>query len=250
MDSKLYEPYASTRWRKNRFKQLQLAATNDYHILTIINPPLGENYISRLPDELLNEIIGLAVRSSDRRYPTTYTPALISSVVCKRFNQLAVPFLYHDIDFNTNSEGHIIPPGFMASRLHRTIKENPSLRPLCRSLNITVDSVKLSAEDFHIAVELLFWLKNVRSFMINGGFLYGMETWPMLYHAFKYMPLITELSINRRYSNLILSPILAIKLPNLQSLRLSGVEEALPETSPRSLYVVSETQQVSFSSLP
>jgi hypothetical protein len=246
METQLYVPY-SKPWRTQKFIQLLLSKTKDNVLSTVVPArELRKTYIFRLPDELLNEVVRLALPLSEHSSAKTYTPALILAVICKRFNQLAIPLLYHDIHFDNSSRGRAtVPPQFMANKLHRTMKNNPALRLLCRSLRISVHESDLTAEDFHVAVELLFWLKNVKSFGVHGGFTYDMETWPMLYHAFKSMPLITKLAISRCHFTLSQSPILAIKLPNLQSLKLHGVGQ--PTGLPSSSYVLSQVQQVSYS---
>jgi hypothetical protein len=185
-------------------------------------------HILQLPDESLDNILELAVATTEKYSLTKrYTTALVLSVVCKRFGRLARPLLYHTISFDADPSAEkwsLVPPTLAATQLHSVMKNNPTCRFLCKELNINLANLnKDRLEDYDLAKELLPWLTNVRTFSITSGFDDRIYIWPILYTVFRHMTLITRLHIECWGGLLFIASICLIDLPKLKSLSLVGI---------------------------
>jgi len=237
---RLKDPVPAEVARDDGLIQYQLGASESGE-LSLIRPvvekssggfietvPTRESWILGLPDELLDGIFAIAVVPSDNTWPRKhYACALAISAVSKRFHRIIKSFLYHTARF-PNSCG-IVPPCRPAIRFHRTMKDNTSLRPLCKALDVYVSDIPgpKSMCDYDLANDLLSWLPNVKSFALQGGFGSGKarHTWALIQRAVEHMPLIENFTLHREdLSGLIVPPIIQhLNLPNLKKLTLNGI---------------------------
>ncbi|KAK0387212.1 hypothetical protein NLU13_5525 [Sarocladium strictum] len=100
------------------------------------------SHILQLPGEILTDIVLLSAPFSSStgfyhwlslRKDTT---ALALPLVCRRFHEIATPFLYQDLELDL---GDGLPSERLRSKifcLHRTLDKNPDLRRHCRALFI------------------------------------------------------------------------------------------------------------------
>jgi hypothetical protein len=228
-----------------KLKQLQLGASEDGHLqlsgpvienaiedLTadITRPwvPSGEDFLLKIPDELLSEIIAFAITPPHYEWPRNYYGrALALTKVCQRLNRLVQPHLYHSIHFENSCS--FVPPCLPTRRFYRTLKADPSLGRFCKELKIYVSDIPgvKSIHDYDLANELLCWLPNVTSFDLQGGFngANGPALWAMVQRAVKHMPLIRHVSICREdVAGLLMTPIIEhLNLPLLKTLDIHGV---------------------------
>ncbi len=184
-----------------------------------------EAFIFKLPDELLNEIFTLAIRSDAESFGKgQYASALTLSVICKRFSRIAQPLLYYNIFAGKSYGSTLVPPKRSVKLLYRTLKAYPALGKLCKRLYLGIDDVRRPGpNDFVLANDLLPWLTNVRSLNIHGGF-ESMETWPTIRNALAHMPYIDDLTISREGCGLRLIDICRyVNLPHLCNLYLHGI---------------------------
>jgi len=199
---------------------------------------MEDAFILRLPNETLSNIVDLAVLAStdlptgpDRK---RYSMAYNLSIVCRRFSQIAQPALYRTIAFsNFGNLRSIVPPMLHAIKLLRSVKANPALGRLCQHLELYVnENPDPVAGEFEVANELLPYFTKVKSFAINGGFENSQHTWPMLYSAFKNMPLISDIYITRGMWGLLFAPLYIIDLAQLRSLSINGISETAKHNYP------------------
>jgi hypothetical protein len=190
--------------------------------------PTGETFISRIPNELISEILTLVAVRPSHEWPRNYYGRVLPLVtVCKRFNRIATPLLYHTAVFE-NSCG-IVPPCLPARKFHRTVQENPILRPY-------VKAVKLYIEEFHqikslgeydIANDFMTWFPNVTSFQLQAGFANGKRkyTWPMIAKGMKHMPFMREISLCREdFDGLLICDVIEnLNIPSLRKLKIHGL---------------------------
>lgn len=145
------------------------------------NIPRAGHILLTFPDELLNDILELAVIPPpeigfDGRplwpYRTEYDGAWMRNVAltCRRFSRIMVPFIYRKKQALYNMR--LIPPEPRLELLLRTFRENPSLGLYCRELYLNVPDRKLENEsdnDCGLAQELPTFMPNIRHMFVRGG---------------------------------------------------------------------------------
>jgi hypothetical protein len=147
--------------------------------------------------------------------------------VCRRFNRIATPLLYHTAVFE-NSCG-IVPPCLPARKFHRTVHENPMLRPYVKAVKLYIEDLHdiRSLDEYDIANDFMIWFPNVTSFELQAGFANGKRkyTWPMIAEGVKHMPLIREISLHREdFDGLLICEVIQnLNIPSLRKLDISGM---------------------------
>ncbi|CZR51719.1 uncharacterized protein PAC_01596 [Phialocephala subalpina] len=189
---------------------------------SIDDPSTSGLHITNLPDEIIHEIISIAIACSHWR--TAYCEcALALSRVCKIFYRITQSLLFKNIEF---SWPHCWVPACTPVRcLYRTIGENPYLGTLCKSVSFHIPSVTVdpTLEDYVLGEELLSWLPNVTSFALRGGF-DKPYTWPFLKRAFRNLTLVKSLTLSRECWDLYLAPVCdLVQTMRLQSLTIYGI---------------------------
>jgi hypothetical protein len=185
----------------------------------------NKQYIAKIPDELLNGIFTHALQSDVGRTGVSYT-ALALSTVSRRFHRIVQPLMYSTLDL---SEHSLARPCLPIKLFHRTLKENPILGPMVRSLYAHVEYLLPntgSSADFAIGIEILNLLPNLEEFQIQGGYEYP-STWPMIKNAVANWKRINRLRLVREDFSLLMPPVceLIVATPSLTSLELHGVGE-------------------------
>jgi hypothetical protein len=191
----------------------------------------AECEIVKLPNELLHQILDLGADMSSIPWRNKcYTGIIELIAVCKRFREVGTPILYHTVHFEKGCGN--VPPCIPAKLFHRTMRENPLLRSLCKALYISIfdRAGTRSWSDYKLTNELFTWLPNVNSFTINGGFDDGHaeHTWTLIRNAIECMPFISEFSIGRTGNGgLTIPPIIEhLDLPGWKKFSVSGITGA------------------------
>jgi len=185
--------------------------------------PTSTPFITRISDELFDEIFIHAIKGSNVWGDTNYQTALALSGVSKRFHRIVQPLMYRTIHIGQHM---LAPPCRAVRQLHRTMKFNKALGSMVRALGVHVDwgvSGNISDTEFEIGRELLGWLPNVDSFMIHGGYEH-LSTWPMISNAVLNWPRLKSLLFSREDWTLGMPPVcdLILTTPNLTTLTLHG----------------------------
>jgi hypothetical protein len=186
-------------------------------------PPLGTPFITRISDELLDEIFVHAIKSSGGWGVNIYHTALALSQVSKRFHRIVQPLMYRTIQLGEHS---LVRPCRVVKQLHKTIKCNPALGSMVRTLRAHVEwglRADYADADFQFASELLGWLPNVESFDLQGGYEHP-SAWPMISNAVKNWHRLKSLLFSREDWTLKMPPIcdLVLTTPSLTTLDLHG----------------------------
>jgi hypothetical protein len=98
--------------------------------------PPKKNFLFQLPDEILAQIIELAIIENDsedrvlRRKVCHSRLGRILTKVCHRLRRLARPLLLRDIRIEYPNQ--VVPPSISIKNLHRTLRDRPHLRKHCR----------------------------------------------------------------------------------------------------------------------
>ena len=126
-----------------------------------------------------------------------YQETLTLIRVCKRFNQVATPYLYSSLHFDCESPRWSKFPAHARKRLHRTLKENPSLWPMCKKLRIEHQD-NPHPSNVYEALDLATWLSETRSLVVtvHGGIGSFQEAWSIVARALNHMPKLTELGFH------------------------------------------------------
>jgi hypothetical protein len=219
-------------------RQLLLGATQDGQ-LCILPPsisvdgrkdaPLDTPFITKIPDELLDEIFTHALKNEFRRTEFNKT-ALVLSTVSKHFHRIVQPHMYRTIHLSGHS---LVPPCLVIKQFHRTIKGNRALGSMVKTLLIHVECFNIRSEaEFMIGIELLGLVPNVESFYLHGGYEYP-STWPMIRNAVGNWPRIRHVQLSREDFSLLMAPVceLVIATPSLSTLKLDGVSTPDPRNS-------------------
>lgn len=221
--------------------------------------------ILRLPDELLGNIIEIAtafhrpnirihhVLAFHRSLGSTLQCQTILALVCRRFNQIVTPMMYCHISIFIRS--HHLPRKRQeeaACKLHRTLRANPSLWPLCRTLLVNFEGFFRSVKsgyverDYHIATDLVIWLTSTEEvhFEISDNSNIG-DAWTLAQLVLKHMPRLKGLALSDPSNHSIqLSHVyralqgpscLALKTLNLGGISTQDGSEALRPVGVRSL---------------
>jgi hypothetical protein len=200
--------------------------------------PIGEAFILRIPNELISKILSLVTVRPPYEWPRNYYGRILPLVtVCRRFNRIASPLLYHTAIFE-NSCG-IVPPCLPARKFHRTVHENPMLRPYVKTLKLYIRDLHhiLSLDEYDIANDFMVWFPNVTSFKFQAGFANGKRkyTWPMIAKGVKHMPSIREISLHREdFDGLLICDVIEnLNIPSLRKLEIGGMSGySHPENDP------------------
>ena len=221
-----------TQMHKTCDSQRLLQRTETDHVILVPLPhrapeetPEGPCYIDKLPREILTQIIEIAVEASP--YKTSRQLCLL----CKRFEEIAKPHLYHTIDLGTIAPMPIRDRRKnhrrFFQRLQRTLRENPSLGRLCRELHFHIDWAPTYTlpriAHFRDAIRLLLHFPATRTLHVHGGFEHR-ETWMILRNALRNMPSMQSMVLSREGAG---GPPLVqmsddLNLPDLHSLSLHG----------------------------
>ena len=212
------------------------------------SPKGGEAFIFRLPDENLTQIFhhtsstsrGFAWTKlcSDCEWTRNHADIKVLLYVCRRFQRIAVPLLYHTIRFEYPHR--VVSPSRSVERLHSKLRINPSLRQNCRALEITIDDTRseVQAEDCATANDLVSWLTGVRCLRIEGGFneAWARPTWSLIRSMVENMHVFEHLSLSRHGWGPYLGPIVEnITFTSLKKLEVRGLSHrpsTLPKVSP------------------
>lgn len=172
-------------------------------------------------------------------------------LVCRRFRRLATPFLYSHLAVGHPSLSEMDAAGLL---LHRTLKENPALRPLCNRLAITVMRFHSDAGPtqipWEVVVDLQDWLgATVKNLRIAGCFKImglgdGKYGWDQVRMALHKMTSLERLTLRDDGGLLRGDQLSGIDLdmvydmfgtyapPSLRELRLQGVRRFWPPPLP------------------
>lgn len=197
--------------------------------------PLNSHFITKIPDELLNEIFTHAVQSEVGQTGVFHT-ALALCTVSRRFHRIVQPHLYRCLNLSHHS---LARPCLAVKLLHRTLKENPILGHVVTTLHVHVEfrlSNTTFQGDFAIGKEILSLVPNVEAFQIQGGYEYP-PTWPMIQNAVMNWKQIRHVHLIREDFSLLMPPVfeLVMATPSLTTLELHGVGEERGST-PRAVW--------------
>jgi hypothetical protein len=192
---------------------------------------IGETFILQIPNEIISKILTLVAVRPTFEYPKNYYGRVLPLVtVCRRFNHIATPLLYHKAVFKNHCG--IVPPCLPARQFHRTVQENPLLRPYVKAVKLYIHDLYVArwqseydiAND-DIANDFMIWFPNVTSFELQGGFATRKFTWQMIAKAVKHMPSIRKISLDRDDFAIRLCDVIEnLNIPNLRKLEISGMQ--------------------------
>jgi hypothetical protein len=180
--------------------------------------------ITKLPAEILNAILQLAIES-DRWFPEYYTCALALSRVCKLFHRITRPLLFRNIELSYH---HLLPSCRVISNFHRTLKQNSEIRTLCKSVDFKIGYVWQSepvAECFVPGVEILRSLPGVISVKLEISNSSSPDTWNFLKNGLRCMPYLRSLELRGVALPLAFTYDILKIMPQLQSLTLDGLTD-------------------------
>jgi hypothetical protein len=183
-----------------------------------------ESPITRLPDEIFNEILCIGIEDDQRNWwnQEYYITAITLSRVCKLFHRIVQPLLFRNIQLSSPHE--IAPACRLLKSLYRTMKSNPALGTCCKSASFHISTFTYPTfEDYAVGDELLSLCPNITSFGLHGGYGHS-ETWPFLGRIMQHMPNIKILTLSREDFDLHLAPVCEIiQTLNLQRLIINGI---------------------------
>ena len=243
MNSVPYKPrcFACSRFapRNNPpFRQLLLGASQDGQLCILPKSmfvpetpslPPGTPFITKIPDELLDEIFIHALKSEYWR-AEFYKSALALSTVSKHFHRIVQPLMYRKIHL---SEHNLAQPCLAVKQFYRTIKANRALGSMVKTLRVHVEYPSTASEaEFMTGIELLGLLPNVESFDLHGGYEHP-STWPMIRNAVGNWPRIKHVGLSRQNWSLLMPPVckLVMATPGLSTLNLDGVCTPAPNST-------------------
>jgi hypothetical protein len=164
---------------------------------------------------------------------------------CRRFYRLVVPWLYREIHSGFTAIGEWAPESIRARKFYQSVKSNPALRPLCRSISISISDThrkpttkKGLCDMFRVLNDVVTMLPNITSFSVHGGFRsprgYSEHTWDMVRNAARCMPHLQTLSINRECDGLYLQQLFESGETwyKLEELTLSGFTRLIGTVTP------------------
>jgi hypothetical protein len=192
--------------------------------------PTGEAFIFRMADELISEILTLVAIRPQYEWPRNYYGRILPLVaVCRRFNRISTPLLYHTAFFEKSCS--IVPPCLPARKFHRTMHENAILRPYVKAVRFYCDGLHhiRSLEQYDIANDFMTWFANVSSFKLHSGFANGKQKYirSMIAKGMKHMPVIRDIALQGEYSDgfLICDVIENFNTPSLRKLHVHGMSD-------------------------
>lgn len=122
--------------------------------------------INALPDELVSCVFE-AISEDEFADSTTFVPL---THISRRFYRLVLPYVYKTLDLfcsNITPYLHVSGPQ-ITGLLHRSLANNPALRPLCRSLHVLIPSVPDHLLRVDIALDFLRWCTRLKELYISG----------------------------------------------------------------------------------
>jgi hypothetical protein len=185
--------------------------------------PVDRQFITKIPDELLNEIFIHAVKTKVGRTGVSHT-ALSLSTVSRRFHRIVQPLMYKSLYLSGHS---LARPCLAVKLLHRTLKENLALGQMVASLHVHVEYLlpsPASPAEFETGIGILSLLPNVEWFEIQGGYEHPC-TWTMIRNAVANWKQIKRVCLIREDFSLLMPPVceLVMATPSLTTLELHGV---------------------------
>jgi len=164
-------------------------------------------------------------------------------VTCRRFYRLTIPLLYRRLEITSGGQGYSPSATEKATRhLHRTLKEDSSLRRHCFDLRIHIGDLSRIPPPQSLAIDFVTWLTSTQRLKVAGGFntsvIYSSDgsitpdiqdrdgTWGVVDAAVQNMPDLVDLSLTPSASGILSLPqtiktVSAAK--RLRTLSLSGV---------------------------
>ncbi|KAF2814852.1 uncharacterized protein BDZ99DRAFT_549055 [Mytilinidion resinicola] len=169
-------------------------------------PESRDSPLLRLPNELLIEILTLAVGRKDMALDDDqskdHKTAWSLTLVCKRISGISYPLLYRTIDFMSPTLESLIPMSRAGRLLSRSLCANPELSAMCRELVVWIPSIESGYSrdsDYEAATTLLTQLTNIQNFQSFNGLQNSDSVWRMLDQIFPHMPRITDLTMSQDY---------------------------------------------------
>lgn len=196
--------------------------------------------IFNLPDEILAIILDFASLKSPRvdfdNEIRLYSSTRKLVFVCRRFHRLVLPIMYRTIVFGL---GPMITSGESFMLFHRTMRENPALRPLCRRLDIQLEWFSLiNKEKYQHWGDLFAWMTRLHTlkFAVDlrpGQFsglvpladdLHNSLAWNLIRSAGQHMPELAYFQIQGLFCRMNLRDV--VKHAPLTSLKVLRVVKA------------------------
>ncbi|KAF2499924.1 hypothetical protein BU16DRAFT_556414 [Lophium mytilinum] len=180
--------------------------------------PEGVDFILRLPDELLEEILILSTprRGSHFFFPR-YQAWLNLLLVCKRISRIVHPLLYEVICFGYN-EFYLIPRSKAMECFYRSLRGNPKLALLCKHVEIHLP-VTPDLRDLRDCINFLE-LTNPKKAVLIAHTIPKPDTWVMqaMWRESLNRSAVSELVLHTPN----LSGLFSADLPHLRTLRIFG----------------------------
>jgi len=176
-------------------------------------------YLLGLPDEVLDQVVSNVLVYPERDwwppdFDKFFDDALAILLTCHRFYRLAIPHLYRRLEIAWGREGFRPSATETATRhLHRTLKEDYSLRRHCLDLCVHISDLDSTKEPSQqsLTVDVVTWLTRVQRLNVLGGshasalhHRYGNSTlhirdldiaWDVTSAAVRNMPDLLELTV-------------------------------------------------------
>ena len=234
-------------------RQMRLGRSDSNELILIrpLPPPSADRGIFLLPDELLQQILSLAITPDDRYVaPRGPKPSTAAAAVCRRFNTIVTPLIYSDIGINmvilwySNQA-----PMKGMQKLHRTLTETPSLRKYTRKL---APNTFYPGRDYDnesalpMLVDIATFLTDTRSMSLSFPSVSPQDDSEVFYAAVSHMPNLQKLEIggwvehNPQAASLGISlGLVCESLSSLSHLRELTISTAYPEMTKESSLEVS-----------
>lgn len=227
------------RWENNLI-QTHLGGSTGYyttHNLHRLRTRPRPGRFTTLPNEVILSIFKEVLCQASDNYWDQCTRVRMKcalTLVDRRFNRIAIPFLYRDISLQGNGESSKYNK---LRRFHWALQAHTYLRQHIRALEMSIGeySVEEWRESyFSMAQDICSWVSSAAKLEIHGGFRsYSRETWALIDTASLNMPLLRELSLSRSYYGLTLPQLVqhAAHFNALETFSLHGVTGADPRVS-------------------
>ncbi|KAJ5623139.1 hypothetical protein N7490_011744 [Penicillium lividum] len=190
-------------------------------------------FILRLPDEVLRQILELAITETDGWHKESpYSKALIPAVAytCHRFSRIVISFNYHTL--RMEFPRRMIYPVCSTRKLVQSLQANPSLGRFCQNLSLSISDIcpRRCKTDSECLQEILPELKNVKYITVHGGFEPGSKshTWDIIQRCSQHMPRLEQVLLSREaftgpgYADILQN----LQIPMLQELHIHGSSES------------------------
>ncbi|KAJ5918207.1 hypothetical protein N7454_010582 [Penicillium verhagenii] len=203
------------------------------------------SFILRLPDEILRQILELAVTETDAWHKESpYNKALIPALAytCHRFSRITISFNYHTL--HMAFPRRMIYPVCSTRKLVQSLQANPSLGRFCQNLSLYISDVcpRRCKTDSECLDAIIPELKNVKYLTVHGGFEPGSKshTWDIIQRCSRYMPRLEQVLLAREaFTGPGFADVLQnLQIPMLQELYIHGSSEANNDASSDGVEVV------------